>query len=253
MMMDAAAAFAAHKINHLSASSLNLFAAAPAVWVLEKVLGKRSPVGAAAHRGTAVEDGITLGLNGAPLAECVAVALAKFDKLAALTGGPKKDKERAGIPAMVKNGLEELLAYGPMSSCQGKIEYRFDGLAVPMIGYYDYYWEDHGILIDLKTSFTVPSAIKTPHARQVALYGAALSDNLDLRLTYVSNKKAATYQLENARQHLDAMRNIALTVQRFLALSPDPQVLAGLVVPDVDSFYLSDPSARAEVFRQWGV
>jgi hypothetical protein len=252
-MMMTANPFAAYKINHLSASSLNLFAAAPAVWVLEKVLGKRSPVGAAAHRGTAVEDGIVLGLDGAPADECVAAALAKFDKLAALTGDPKKDKERQGIPDMVRRGLDELLPYGPPTSVQGKIEYHFEGLAVPMIGYYDMYWEDHGILIDLKTSFRLPSQISTAHARQVALYKAAISDNLDARISYVTDKKAATYQLENARQHLDATRAIALTVQRFLALSPDPQILAGLVVPDVDSFYLADPAARSEAHRVWGV
>jgi hypothetical protein len=248
-----AAAFAAHKINHLSASSLNLFAAAPAVWVLEKVLGKRSPVGAAAHRGTAVENGIVLGLDGAPVEDCIAVALAKFDKLAALTGDTKKDKERAGIPDMVRRGLEALGSYGPPTSVQGKIEYHFDGLAVPMIGYYDFVWGNHGVIVDLKTSFRLPSQISTAHARQIALYQAALSDNYDARIAYVTDKKDAVYRLENPRAHLDAMRNIALTVQRFLALSPDPQVLAGLVVPDVDSYYLADPSARAEVFRQWGV
>jgi hypothetical protein len=252
-MSAAANPFATHGIDHLSASSLNLFAAAPAVWVLEKILKRRQPVGAAAHRGTAVEDGIVLGLGGAPLDECVAVALAKFDAKAALSGDPRKDKERAGIPAMVKHGLDELLAYGQPTSCQGKIEHRFDGLEVPLIGYYDFYWADHGILVDLKTTFRLPSQISTSHARQVALYKATLSDNLDARISYVTDKKAATYRLENARAHLDAMRAIALTVQRFLSLSDDPHVLAGLVVPDVDSFYLADPAARSEAHRVWGV
>jgi hypothetical protein len=136
---------------------------------------------------------------------------------------------------------------------QGKIEYWFEGVAVPTIGYYDMYWADAGVLVDLKTCFRLPSQIATNHARQIALYQAALSDNIEARITYVTDKKVATYRLENSRAHLDAMRQIALTVQRFLAVSPDPQVLAGIVIPDVDSFYLSDPSARAEVFRQWGV
>ena len=47
--------FAVHHIEHLSISQLNLWAAAPAVWVMERLLGRKTPVGAAAHRGTAVE------------------------------------------------------------------------------------------------------------------------------------------------------------------------------------------------------
>ena len=245
--------FTAHGIYNLSSSSLNLFAAAPAVWVLEKVLKRRQPVGAAAHRGTAVEDGIVMGLDGAPVAECIAASLAKFDKLAALSGDPRKDKERAGIPAMVERGLDELREYGPPTSVQGKIEYHMEDVAVPLIGYYDFMWENHGILIDLKTSGRLPSQISTSHARQVALYKAAMSDNLDARIAYVTDKKSVVYRLENYREHVAALRAIALTVQRFLAVSPDPQVLAGLVVPDVDSFYLADPAARSEAHRQWGV
>jgi hypothetical protein len=47
--------FALHGLDHLSATSLNLYAAAPALWVVEKLLRRRAPVGCAAHRGTAVE------------------------------------------------------------------------------------------------------------------------------------------------------------------------------------------------------
>ena len=38
---------------------------------------------------------------------------------------------------------------------------------------------------------------------------------------------------------------IALSLGRFLALSHDARELAGLIVPDFDSFYWSDPSVRA--------
>src|SRR6476620_6325133 len=50
------------KYDHHSASSTNLFCASPAMWVAEKLLGLRQPVGAPAHRGVAVEDGVTHGL-----------------------------------------------------------------------------------------------------------------------------------------------------------------------------------------------
>lgn len=54
--------FETHGIKHLSASSLNTFAAEPAMWVLQKLAGKQTPAGYAAHRGTASESGIVAGL-----------------------------------------------------------------------------------------------------------------------------------------------------------------------------------------------
>ena len=64
-----------HGIEHLSPSSLNLFAAEPALWVMERLLGHRSSPGCAAHRGTAAEAGIEIGLINPdlPVAEYTAL------------------------------------------------------------------------------------------------------------------------------------------------------------------------------------
>jgi len=221
------------------------------MFVQEKLLKKRSPVGCAAHRGTSVEDGIAAVLNGASVDEGIAITKEKFSKLTALSGDPRKEKEENAIADMVRVGAKELALYGKPSSAQGKIEYKVDGLLVPMIGFYDFEWADHGILIDLKTTHALPSKISTNHARQVALYCAARGDNLDARLCYVTSKKSAVYHLENVRQHVEALGVIALTIQRFLAISNDPHELAGIVCPDVDSFYFADPMARQAAFDTW--
>jgi hypothetical protein len=110
----------------------------------------------------------------------------------------------------------------------------------------------HGIVIDLKTTEALPSQIKVPHARQVALY-ASRSGNLDARLTYVTPKKRATYGLENVQEHLNALHRIALTVERFLALSDDPEFFVNITSPDLESFYWSPPQARQAAFEMWGV
>lgn len=243
--------FEIHKIEHLSPSSCNLFVSSPAMFVQEKLFKKRSPVGCAAHRGTSVEDGIAAVLNGASVDEGIAITQNKFSKLTALSGDPRKEKEENAIADMVRVGAKELSLYGKPSSAQGKIEYKVDGLLVPMIGFYDFEWADHGILIDLKTTHALPSKISTNHARQVALYCAARGDNLDARLCYVTSKKSAVYHLENVRQHVEALGVIALTIQRFLAISNDPHELAGIVCPDVDSFYFADPMARQAAFDTW--
>jgi hypothetical protein len=246
--------FEAHGLEHLSPSTCNLFIASPAMFVLEKVLKRRQPVGAAAHRGTAVEDGIVQGLTKSlSVAEASDIAMQKFHQLTALSGDPRIEKEEKSLAGMVEMGLAELRDYGPPSSTQGKIEYSFEGVAVPMIGFYDMMWEDHGILIDLKTTHALPSKISTNHARQVALYVAAKSNNLDARISYVTPKKAATYRLENINEHIQALHKIALTIQRFLAVSSDPKELVGIVAPDVDSFYFADPMARQAAFDEWGL
>ena len=247
--------FETHGITHLSPSTCNTFTSSPAAFVLQKVLKKTGAVGAAAYRGTAVEDGVAHGLlnPGASLADCTKVALEKFNTLAAFISGDKVDKERNGIPGMVEMGLAELKPYGVPSSTQGLISHEFDGLQVPMIGYYDFEWEQHGVLTDLKTSHALTSKIKPNHARQVALYRAARGDNLQARVTYITSKKRATYALENAREHVEALGKIGLAIQKFLSVSDDPMELASMVAPDVESFYFDDPMVRQSAFEVWGI
>lgn len=247
--------FEAHGITHLSPSTCNTFTASPAAFVLQKCLKKTNVVGAAAHRGTAVEDGIAHGLlnPSASLSDCVDIAMEKFNTLCAFLSGDGVEKERNGIRGMVEMGLAELRPFGIPTSTQGAISHTFEGLAVPMIGYYDFEWEQHGRLTDLKTSHALTSKIKPNHARQVALYRAARGDNLQAMVTYITPKKRATYALENAREHVEALGKIGRTIQKFLSLSTDPMELASYVTPDVESFYFNDPATRQAVFEVWGI
>jgi CRISPR/Cas system-associated exonuclease Cas4 (RecB family) len=243
------------KTTRHSPSSLNLFCASPSMFVLERILGQRQPVGAPAHRGTAVEAGITLGLMDpkASLEACAAEAEKVFDQKMALSGDPRKDTYRATIAEMVNRGLEELRPYGTPTSTQGFVEWKPEGLEYPIVGYYDFEFGDHGIVVDLKTTERMPSEVKPAHARQVALYAAAISDNVEGRLTYLTPKKHTTYRLENSRQHREALHKIALTVERFLALSDDPQFFVGITAPDFESFYWTNPRARQAGFETWGI
>src|SRR5215207_5343576 len=241
------------QLSHYSPSSLGLFSASPALFVLEKVLGIRQPVGAPAHRGSAVEAGVSAGLfePDRPVEDCVQIAMAKYDGLMALSGDPRREAYGADIPAMVVSALEELRPYGVPSHAQGRVEWRPDGLKAPIVGYFDFYWADKGVLVDLKTTAKLPQEIKLSHARQVAHYLAATSDNADGRISYITPRKKATYRLENVRQHRDALHRIALACERFLALSDDPQDFIAVTCPDLDSFWWSNPTARQLAFEIW--
>lgn len=244
--------FEVHNIGHLSASACNSFVTSPAMFCLERLLGRKSPPNAPMHAGTAGEDGIVHGLKNleAPIEECIAVAEKRFKELMTLNNDERREKYDKVLPNFVKHGVEELRPYGTPSGTQGKIEKQLEGVAVPLIGFYDCYWADHGILVDIKTTLRMPSEIKTNHARQVALYKSTISDNLDARVTYVTGSGVKTYQLENHREHVNALHKIALTMQRFLALSTDPHELCALVCPDYEHFVWSD--ARAAGKEVWG-
>jgi len=252
-------AFATHGIDHLSASSLNTWVAEPALWVMERLLQVKAPVGVAAHRGKAAEKGIELGLfmPDLPLEQCQRAARGEFDKLAMLNPDPNRDKERGALDDLVETGLDELRQYGiptmpPGGKHQHKIEIQLDDIAVPIIGYLDFLWNQHSVFIDLKTELRLTSTIKPEHARQVVIYQHALPDH-EARVAYVSPKKLGVYRLEpeDARRALNQVRQIATRLHRFLSLSSDPLELAALLCPDPSDFRWNNQiavSRRQEIY-----
>jgi hypothetical protein len=250
-------AFERHGLDHLSASSINLFAAQPALWAMEKLLGKRAPVGAAAHRGSAVEAGVEWGLFNpdSPLEECQEVARKEFARRTALSGDPRREKESEAIAPMVAVALGELRQYGvpekPEGDRQHKIEISLDDVPVPFVGYLDFWYPDHGIVVDLKTQHALTSFISDPHCRQGAIYAKA-KGNADIRMAYVTPKKIGVYSLCDAAAHLKAVACVAQCIERFLSLSDDRHALALALAPDVSSFYFNDSTARANAREVWG-
>ena len=91
-----------------SPSALNLFAASPSMFVLERILGIKQPVGVPAHRGVAVEDGVAHGLKypDVGLKECCDVAYTKYDTLTAMSPDDRREKYRENIPDMIEQALD---------------------------------------------------------------------------------------------------------------------------------------------------
>jgi len=253
--------FATHNVGHLSASSLNLWAAQPALWIMERLLGRRAPSGIAAARGKAIEHGVHLGLTdpGLSLAECIEAAEREFARQTALSADPRREDEHRKLAGWVRGALAELRQYGVPDGYQEKIEIRLDDVAIPLIGYIDWRFSNHGLIVDLKTTERFPSQIGDAHGRQGAVYASA-HGNFGMRFAYAKpapgktdKRQVTVYEMsgDEIRRHLSALRAIALSLGRFLAVSNDACELAGLIVPDFDSFWWSDPVARAagrEVF-----
>ena len=235
-----------------SPSRLNKFAAAPAMFVLEELMGMRQVVGVPAHRGTAVEAGVAYGLlhPGADPKDCFKQAYKSYDGLTVLSADERREKYRDAIPAMVTQALDELTPYGVPSATQGAVTWQPEGLKYPIYGLFDFYWEEHGIIVDLKTTERMPSEIKIPHARQVAFYA---DGNYEGRLAYVTPKKSAVYKLENIAKHRAALLSLAQRVENFLLLGKEPEDFIEFTAPDLEHYYWNTPEARELAFRYWRV
>lgn len=249
--------FEKHGIDHLSASSVNLFIAQPALWCASYLMKKRPPVGPAAHRGNAIECGVEAGLFDPelPVEECQKMALAKFHALTRLSADHRIEKERDTIAPSVEVALAELRQYGvpekPEDGRQHKIEIMLEGVPVPVVGYLDFIWPNHGIIADLKSVGRIPAEISEAHARQGALY-LRHGSNLQMRFAYVSPKKIAVYVLEDAAANLASFVSAAQAIERLLSLSDDPEHLTRCFAPDLSSFYWGDQSARRIAQEIWG-
>lgn len=249
-------AFERHGIAHLSASQLNTFSAAPSLWVLEKLLKVKGRVGCSAHRGSSVETGVSHGLfnHDTTQEECEAVALKQYDRLTALSGDDKREKERGVIPGMIKNGLGLRDKGNPIRPNQGdqhKIEVMLEGVPVPIIGFLDFEFADE--VIDTKTTNAIPSQMPPAHARQFSLYKTAKMDKR-MRGAYISSKRMDILTLDRDTYDRSMVEIVAMAkrMERFLSVSDDPQELAAIVSHDPSTFYWSDPVTKAEGVRVFG-
>lgn len=243
--------FEHHGIDHLSASSLNAYVHQPALWVMERLLGRSAPVGAAAHRGAAIETGVTHGLLDLSRAvgECQTVALGEYSALTLFNREEKRFDEMAAVTPTVGQALSILRPFGTPDLVQEKIERSLGDDLVPLIGYLDYGWSEQGLIIDLKTQLRLASEVTPGHARQVSAY--VYGTNMVGRICYATPKRVTIYDVDDVTERFAELRHIAIRLGKFLALSRDPEELAGLLVPDPEHWMWNNDIARAhrkEVF-----
>ena len=139
------------KIEHLSVSHINDFIERRPKWYLSRVLGYDFPVGAAAHRGTAVEHGVTHGLlNDCSLDESVELALKDFSNISKDCEKDDINSNRVAIPAMVAELIEVLHPYGKPESIQRRVEGKLQETGeIPWVGYLDLEFPE--VIVDIKT------------------------------------------------------------------------------------------------------
>lgn len=236
-------------LDHLSPSSLNIWAEQESYWIFKYIVGFKDEAGPAAWRGSAVEAGLDYWLYKRDMARANRAALERFELDAVGLADDGTEKERAQVPPMLEHAMRAASELGPPVGRQFKVEYWFDGIEVPVIGHPDYEWEDSGL--ELKTTMRLPSEIRAGHARQISLYSAARQK--PYRVLYATPTKAEFRELtiDEHKRHLQHLEWYAHAIRRVLAMFSARDDMARIFVPKFDHFLWKNEAARIAAREIW--
>lgn len=241
--------FEKHGIKHLSASSINLWVNAPDVWVSQYLFGKRGPMSAAAMRGICTEDAVVAVLTGTGRAGALDQALEKFDSYFPI-GDEKTTKERNMIEPCMDLALQELEHYGapefPENEKQEKISItaKTEDYSIPVIGFLDLVFPEHGVVIDLKTTGRMPSVMSPEHQLQRAIYQTAKGNQV-VKFLYVSPKKVNLLEDGDPAELLRKAKVQISRLEKFLR-GGSKEDIAAVIPVNPSSFYWNGQEAVRE-------
>jgi hypothetical protein len=250
--------FTLHKINHSSPSAINKWVDAPCAWIAQYLYGRKGAFSAAAAAGTFAEQAVSdVILGGMNEQDAIAKAVGDWNKKFPLCFDESATKRRDAIPSMASQAIAELAQYGTPESVphgffkgQHKISLTCngDGWTLPIEGYLDFYFPKHGLIVDLKTTFKMPSDMSDSHRRQQSVYSAAMG-NMQVKFLYVTPKKSGWLWDDNISNTLSEIKTILNRQERFLRVSPDRDVLRDIVPVNTGSYYWSDDiNTRKELY-----
>ena len=242
-----------HNIKHMSPSSLNMWAECPAAWLAKYGFGHKFKFGVAPQIGVIVEKVVAMALlEQSTLDDAIIQGQKEFNISNALNTNQKEIDRVDDIRSMSELAYAELKQYGkpdfPLDG-QHKIELvcNGDGWRLPVIGYLDFVYPDHGIVFDLKTTLRIPSAMSDAHRRQQAVYSKAMG-NMGVKFLYVSPKKTSLLENENEGESLAQIKAILNRQEKFLRLG-DAEQLKEFIPINTGSFYWSgEENARLNLY-----
>ncbi len=250
--------FELHGIDHSSPSSVNMWSEAPCAWVAKYLYGKKFNFSLAAKAGVLVEDAVVSVLaRGMTAAAAIEQAVAEYNRASVFGCSDGEQKRGAAIPLMIELTLEELAQYGEpefetdvvKGIAQKKIEVMCNGgeWKLPLIGYLDFHFPKHGVVVDLKTTMRLPSEMSRGHLRQGSVYKQAMGNHA-VRFLYVTGKGCKWHDIEDHAAVLSEIKAILIRQESFLRLGAK-DVLRSVVPVMSGSYYWSDDAdTRKELY-----
>ena len=234
--------FTDHGITHSSASSINKWIEASDAWVSHYLYNNRGSSSSAMWRGIfteqAVADTITEKSN---IDDSIAKAVSDFDTKVMFDDDGSAAKERENIEPMTRLAAEALEPFGkpvfPDDGSQHKVSMKAtgDGWELDFIGYLDFKFPEHGLIVDLKTTMRMPSVMSKPHQRQRAFYQKS-SGNTVVKFLYVTPKRRAFKEDGDVGELMAEIKTPLTRQEAFLRLG-DKELLKRIVPVNPDSFY----------------
>ena len=223
-------------IEHLSASSINLFIQDIPLFIVRYLAKHKAPTNPAMLRGTVIDHAIG---NKTSVAEAQKefMALMNYEK----KQGNVFDEEKAeieynNIEKYLDIGLPFYKDLGEPVSYQKKVELQYEDLPIPIIGYVDMEYSD--CIRDIKTTAKRPSALLEPVQRQIALYAKCLDvDRAYADYLYVTKTKAEviSFEVDDIDMRINEVYRVALAMMNLLQ-NNDINSLVEQFYPDMTSF-----------------
>lgn len=237
--------FEKHGLKHSSPSQINMYSTCAGAWCARYLYGRKFSFGNAARAGVLAEDAVQAVLVGSMTRdEAVKRATETYRSVTILTGTDADKKRGEAIVGMIDNALEVLLPLGApdfsdASAFNGQKEIllncKGDGWELPIKGFLDFVYPQHGKSIDLKTSMKCPSVMSREHIIQGVIYKKATSQ--DVQFLYVTGKKSALFDItdEQVEEYLPIIKNTLTRMEKMLRL--DSEVIKDIVPVNKGSFY----------------
>lgn len=245
--------FSAHGIEHLSASSINLFIEDPARWVMRYLFVAPKTQKPVFWRGTAVDDAIgrMFGMQEnqpapEPIDNCKAMAMEQYFGLAAYWQEQGYDfdpeevgKESNNLVKYLDSALPFYQDLGTPAAYQKKIDIMVDDCPIPVIGFIDLLYQDGDdkVVRDIKTTGRKPT-LRPSVARQLALYAHAENATPFVDYVYVTsrNSDVEVFPVDNWELHFNDVRQAIKALTNLVSYSDDAQQIANLFYPDYDKW-----------------
>jgi len=231
-------------IEHLSASSINLFMQDIPLFIVRYLAKHKSPTNPAMLRGTVIDHAIG---NKTSVAEAQKEfkSLMNYEKKQGnVFDQEKAETEYNNIEKYLEVGLPFYENLGEPVSYQKKVELEFDDLPIPVLGFVDMEYDD--CIRDIKTTAKRPSALTPQVQRQIAIYATALEKNRAYAdYLYVTKTKAEviTFEVDDIDMRLNEVYRVASAMMNLLQ-NNDINSLVDQFYPDMTSFMWDDSSIQ---------